>query len=712
MPCNSPNELAAAFTLWPDLHAQEGTSVLATWDELFKSWLEPPPFRGKLSQAGWSASICDPPRRGTASVVAMTALVLDYDGGTTIDAGADLWSDYYGALHTTSSHTASNPHFRIVLPLARNVSREEYAIVWRWAQKLAASAGQKIDASTKDVARVWFAPARTEDYEVRRLGGSAPLDPDGILAAHKYDEHERQRAATESVAPRGDTEKRAAAYLRKLPASISGSGGHQALWTAALALVRGFRVPPARALAMLRSDFNPRCQPPWSEKELRHKIDGAEQDATTEYGYLADRFRAVPTPPPDVDPDYVPAPPPDFVDDPVVTPSAPRVASVDDWTAQLATDTNSNVRKTFDNICRILEHHEAYGPRLAYDEMRLTPMIAGRAVSDADVGRVRREIEQQFKIQPSEADVRAAIGTVADARRYHPVQQYLSGLSWDGEERINRVVPDILGADNTALNQAMVSKWFVAAAARALKPGCKVDTALVLVGRQRARKSSFFSVLGGEWFADTHMDISDKDGLLQLHSAWIYEWAEIENVTTSRKASEVKAFASSSHDTFRTPFGRTTAVHPRSTVIVGSTNEDQFLTDPTGSRRFNIVRTSDRVRYELAAEWRDQLWAEAVQRFQAGETWWLSDDEEVNREAAAEQYQVEDSWEEPVAEWLDAKPPTITTSRLLDKALGLPASQRGSQAERRVAAIMRRLGYCQRRQRAGGGSALRVWVRS
>lgn len=721
MPCDAPTQkiAPAAVMLWQSLQDTEGTSVTTTWDELFAGWSDPPRFRGDTRHGGWSACICEPPVRAAVNVVGMSALVLDYDGGTLIEDAVDVWSDRLGALHTSRSHKADAPRFRVVLPFTRIVTPDEYAIVWRWAQRLASSAGQRVDPACKDVARFWFRPALTADYQTRRLPGTEALDPDPIVAAHKYEENERNRAAQEQTAPRGDVEKRALKYLQKLPPSISGSGGHQALWTAALSLVRGFRIDPPRALAMLRTEFNPRCQPPWSEKELRHKVDDAEQDATTAYGYLADRVRAV-TPVPDPDPDYVPEVPPDFVDDvpPADAPTAPRVASPDNWRAQLSCDARGNVRKTFDNICRILEHHESYGPRLAYNEMRLTPEIGGRAVSDADVGRIRREIEQHFGIQCVEADTRAALLVVSDTNRYHPVRQYLQGLAWDGVPRIGRVVTEVLGAEDAPLHQAMVRNWFVSAAARALQPGCKVDTSLVLVGKQRARKSTFFSVLGGEWFADTHMNITDKDGLLQLHSAWIYEWAEIEGITTTRRADDVKRFASSSADTFREPFGRAVAIHKRSTVIVGTSNEDQLLIDPTGSRRFNILRVADRVRYELAEEWRDQLWAEAVDLYGDGShdgvhgvQWWLSDEHEKAREAAAVEFTVEDSWEEPIEAWLATKPPMVTTGRLLDLAVNIPAGQRSRGAEMRVGSIMRRLGYSMRRKR-DDGSVLRVWVKS
>jgi predicted P-loop ATPase len=390
--------------------------------------------------------------------------------------------------------------------------------------------------------------------------------------------------------------------------------------------------------------------------------------------------------------------------------NAPRVASPGDWRAQLARTPNDQIRNTFDNICCILEHHESYGPRLAFNEMRLTPMIDDRPVNDADVGRMRREIEQHFGIQPSEANVRAAIGTVSDARRFHPVRRYLESLEWDREERICRVVPDVLHATNTPLHQSMVSKWFISAVARALDPGCQVDTALVLVGPQGAYKSTFFSVLGGEWFSDTYMDITDKDGLLQLHSAWIYEWAEIESVTTRKQAFEVKAFVTSQIDTFRPPFGRTTGPYKRSNVIVGTTNENQFLVDPTGSRRFWIVRIIGLINIAMLREWRDQLWAEAVARYRERERWYLDAADEERREDAAAEYQVDDSWTQPIAAWLFGHK-EATTHDILTEAIRVPAGQITKASEMRVGSIMRRLGFESRRKRSDG-DIVRVWVKS
>lgn len=723
-PTPAPTVARAELMLWPNLQDTEGTSVSTTWDEFFATWDEPPRFAGDTRHGGWSACICEPPHRAATNVCGLSALVLDYDNGTPLDDACGTWREYMGALHTSRSHTAEKPRFRIVLPFSRIVTPDEYAILWRWAQKLSAAEGHRIDPACKDVARFWFRPARTAAYETRRLLGGRAIDADMIIAAHKYEEHERQRAAQAQRQPSTDVEKRALRYLEKLPASISGSGGHGALWTAALALVRGFRITPARALQMLKTEFNPRCQPPWSERELRHKVEGAEQDATTEYGYLADRVRAVvtrtddgrrtttPEPPPDADPDYVPAVPPDFVDEPFIgapgpTPTAPRVASAANWRATLHTSPNGHVKGTFDNICKVLEHHESYGERLAYDEMRVTPTLNGRHMNDADVGRIRREIEQHFGFQPSDANVRAAVATVADQRRFHPVRRYLDSLEWDNVPRIGSVVTDVLRAASTTIHQSIVRKWFVAAAKRALQPGCQVDELLVLVGAQGARKSTFFRVLGGEWFSDTFMDITNKDALLQLHSAWIYEWAEIEQITTQRHAANVKSFSSSPRDNFRAPFGRTTEPHPRTTVIVGSTNAEQFLVDPTGNRRFHIVRVGDRLNIDWLEANRDQLWAEAAAAARTGERTYLDETEEKERAAMNEDFELEDSWTQPISEWLACPPPVVTMHAVLTKALGLMSSQVKRAEEQRAGAVMRRLGWVRRKVRQGSAT---VWA--
>ena len=158
---------------------------------------------------------------------------------------------------------------------------------------------------------------------------------------------------------------------------------------------------------------------------------------------------------------------------------------------------------------------------------------------------------------------------------------------------------------------ALIRKWAISAVARAMRPGCKVDTVLVLVGRQGVGKSSFFSAIGGEFFRDTHMDMKNKDRFLQLHSAWIYEWSELSAIRVA-DIEDVKSFISSCDDNFRAPYDAATAKHPRRGVIVGSTNKDQFLRDPTGTLRFWPITIRGRIDVALIRRNRDAFWADAL----------------------------------------------------------------------------------------------------
>jgi hypothetical protein len=374
-----------------------------------------------------------------------------------------------------------------------------------------------------------------------------------------------------------------------------------------------------------------------------------------------------------------PTPPPAATTDAPVDPDA--------WKADLSRTPGGAIKNTYGNICLILRH--TYGPRLTYNAMRLSPILSDVPLVDADIGKVREDLERKWGITPSKDNTGEAVRQVAAERSFHPVQGYLSSLHWDGVTRIHR----------------LIRCWFVSAVARALRPGCKVDTAFVLVGRQGFLKSTFFSVLGGEWFSDTAMDISNKDSLLQLAFAWIYEWPELENITSKKQASEVKAFTTSKADTFRPPFGRGVIQHPRSTVIVGTTNEDEFLVDPTGSRRFWIVRVTKRINTTLLAEWRDQLWAEALADFESNATWWLEQEEEEGRESAAEEYHLDDAILSSIANWLRGPealrliaervtaldPGSVTVGDVLLGALKLEPGKWGRSEQTRVGAALSRL---------------------
>lgn len=379
-----------------------------------------------------------------------------------------------------------------------------------------------------------------------------------------------------------------------------------------------------------------------------------------------------------------------------------------DWERTLIRS-RGKIVKSFGNVMKIFRAAPPFCGAFRLNRMTQGIEFEGEALPEARVGAFREQIEDASwgGFDPSEAGVMAAIRTIAHDKAYHPVQDYLDRLEWDGVARLDRVSEEILRAQGDdherSLARRMVRCWFISAVARALKPGEQVDTSLVLAGPQGFRKSSFFRAMAGAWFADTEIRIGDKDGLQQIHAAWITEWGEIDRITSARHAGEVKAFVARRADTFRPPYGRITETFQRSCVIVGSTNSEQFLTDPTGSRRFWVVRVGARIDLEAAAAIRDQLWAEAVHAYRSGEQWWLTDDEDRQREEGAERHRLRDPWEAVIERYLASRyredcatepgRKILTTSVLLERAIEVPPKDRSKAHEMRVAEVMRSLGY-------------------
>lgn len=361
---------------------------------------------------------------------------------------------------------------------------------------------------------------------------------------------------------------------------------------------------------------------------------------------------------------------------------------------------------------QILTHDARTSGKLRLDEMRGAVTLAEVEMTDAAVSAIRVDFEQRYGIQPGDAETARAVQLVASKNAFHPVRDFLLQLKWDGVPRLDSVAPAILRvrADNdeeAALAALLVRRWFICLVARPLLPGCKVDTALILEGAQGIGKSTFFRVLAGEWFSDTEMAL-DKDAMMQLRAAWIYEWAELENVTGRQSVSRVKAFLTSTEDKYRPPFGRTPVTVRRSGVIVGSTNSQDFLHDPSGSRRFWVVPVGAIDIPRLRAQ-RDQLLAEAVAAHQSGERRWLDEDEEGRRAALATRFVETDPWEPRVLEFAAAQQ-HVRTVDVLTQGLGVPLERLTRRDEMRVTHILKRAGYQPRHSRLGGGSPARYWV--
>jgi hypothetical protein len=284
--------MLGSITTFASRFAGQGTRLSIAWERLFDKFEKPRIAAAKDGLPLWApATFVNDSRAEGTSVEALSALVLDFDHGGTIDHAVRVLGDYYGAIHSTFSHSGEEHRFRCVLPLGRAVPAAEYVALWRAAAAMCHTVALVPDRSTKNASRIWFVPAHRagEPYVVRRLGG-AVLEP-GLLVK------QWGRVASNSSGPpltrvlgpwdeRGRLKHRAAAYLARMPASISGQGGHDALWRAALALIRGFQLDSYDAFVLLKSEFSPRCEPPWSDRELWHKCRQALSAAHVPFGYL------------------------------------------------------------------------------------------------------------------------------------------------------------------------------------------------------------------------------------------------------------------------------------------------------------------------------------------------------------------------------------------------------------------------------------------
>ncbi len=650
------------------------------WDRVL-SWLETKPTqRWTETCPGWSPVHYDPPRRAKENIKRVFGLVLDYDKKTTWDGVVALWAERYGLVYTTKSHNIGQHRLRVVLPLTRPVSADEYSRLWTWAERR--SRDVVADGQAKDASRFWYVPTLPDGdtWRAQRLTGT-PLDVDATLLLVETPPLRAVRLPP--IVTTDMRVERARRYLEKIPGAVDGSGGHTQTFNAVAHVMIGFDLDPDTTLSVITSDYNPRCLPPWSEKELLHKIRSVAETCKRERGYLlAPRSPVTST--------YQAAD---------AAPPLPEEHDVD-WRAGCVFKTDGfTFKRAYINVFRFVCHHPEFRGRWTLNEMTGDVWFNCAPMRESLVHAIRARADEVMGFTPSPSDVIAAIATAAEQRPFNPIQQYFANVDWDGAPRLASMARDYLGSASD-LHAEMVRRWMIGAAARALQPGCKLDTALMLYGPQGYFKSTFFAILGGEWHSDSAIDINNKDSFQQIHSAWIYEFSELENVVHGRAESRLKAFMTSTHDTFRAPYARAPVRKARSVALCGSTNREEILTDDTGSRRFWIVPVSQMIDRALLAEMRDQLWAEARAAYESGEPWWFDRELDRQREIANVAFDADDPWCIPIANWLEMPTAgtTITVSALLRDAVKVDVQHQDRSAQMRAARILRLMGWKRERE--------------
>jgi predicted P-loop ATPase len=352
---------------------------------------------------------------------------------------------------------------------------------------------------------------------------------------------------------------------------------------------------------------------------------------------------------------------------------APQAA---EWMLKLETDRKGDYMATRSNLVMIMQHDELLTGSVALDELAHRARIlrdlpwgsaAGGYWDDADDAALRHYIEKVYNIDAVSKLLDARV-IVQEQNKFHPIREYLAGLTWDGVPRVDTLLIDYLGAEDSAYVRAVTRKTLCAAVARVYEPGVKFDWMLVLIGAQGIGKSTLVKKLGGPWYTDSLYTLQGKEAMEQIQGFWIIEMGELAAMRHS-EIEGLRQFLSRQEDTFRVAYGRNTETFPRQCVFIGTTNDWFFLRDRTGNRRFWPVEIPREARPKLSVwahlttETIGQIWAEAQELWQRKEALQLSSDIEI----VATQFQAAHAEDEPragqIAEYLNTPLPEDWNSR-------------------------------------------------
>lgn len=312
--------------------------------------------------------------------------------------------------------------------------------------------------------------------------------------------------------------------------------------------------------------------------------------------------------------------------------------------------------------------------------------------------------------------------TVFDVAKYiafqhekDDVKEYLFGhlesvepLSSDEWENIALYC---LGNTNT-FDSVLLRRTLISAVARVDQPGCKVDECLTFQGPQGLKKSTFWAVLAGQDnFSDELGDFAGsgkKDAVQKLHTAWIHEVAELDKYTSKKEAGELKSFLTTRVDNFRAPYAKTPAMVPRVNIFVATVNPPQFLNDPTGNRRYPVIKIAQPIDLKKIEENRDRIWAAAVQAYKNGERWWYDPEETAQINKRAESYEYEDPWELDIFNYIEGLP-YVSIKGLLEHALKLEPGRATNKESARVCRILAKAGWWSGQRRRVNGVLISPW---
>ena len=608
-------------------------------------------------------------------------------------ADADLWPDWellYGnaaAVYSTHKHTPEKPRLRLVVPLARDVTPDEYQAIGR---RVAETLGiDKFDQTSYQPQRMMYWPSTSQDGEYFFRYLDAPLlDPGAVL-----DTYHNWKDVTTWPTGRQEAEAvKKTAAKQKDPLEKKGLVG---------AFCRAYSI--REAIEEYVPTYQP-CDEPnrytftegstaagvviYDDKFSfsHHATDPASGQLVNAWDLVRlHRFHELDA---DCDQDTAASSRPSYkamaqlaTEDKRVTAqvvedrtaealedlNAPleEIPEAKEWKKKLKVTEKGAIAQTIENVVIILRHDPQLTGCMAINEMgqsiaavKSTPWRTVKEPSqwtDTDDASLRYYLERVYGLQGKDR-IFDAVNIVAAENTFHSVRDYLDGCTWDGVPRVETLLIDYLGAEDTPYTRAVTRKTLVAAVARIYRPGCKFDYMLTLRGRQGLGKSALIAKLGGKWFSDSFLTMNGKDAYEQLQGVWIMEVGELAGMRKA-EAETIKLYISKQTDRFRPAYGRRSMEFPRQCIFIGTTNETQFLRDTTGNRRFWIVDTpNDPERdmwEELTPETVRLIWAEAVELYRKGEKLYLPRELETAAREVQETYEEESPRAGIVAEYLE-----------------------------------------------------------
>lgn len=605
-------------------------------------------------------------------------------------ADAELWPDWEmafdcaAALYSTHKHTPEKPRLRLVIPLDRNVTPDEYQALGR---RVASVLGiDKFDDTTYQPQRVMYWPSTSQDGEFvfKYLDGAFlnvdaqlatyhdwkdvsswpmssrvanitqrtaakqgdPLTKPGLIGAfcRAYDIHEAIATFVPDYQPcddhgrytytGGSTAAGVVTYEDKF------SFSHHATDPASGQLLNAWDLVRVHRFGALDADSDP-DKPVSSRPSYKAMTHLASDDERVRKQLVNDRMAEASD---------------DF--------SEP-VEDDDTWKGKLKLTEKGTLAATIENAVVILRGDPRLKGAIALNEMEHN-IVARRSLpwrqvrgdsqwTDADDAALRFYLERNYGLSSKEK-IFDAVNVVAGENAFHPVRDYLDSCTWDGVQRVETLLVDYLGAEDTPYTRAVTRKTLAAAVARIYRPGCKFDYMLTIRGRQGIGKSALIAKLGGEWFSDTFSTMQGKEAYEQVLGVWLMEVGELAGMRKA-EAETIKLYISKQADRFRPAYGRRLQEFPRQCIFIGTTNETEFLRDTTGNRRFWVVDTpNDAPRSmwdELTPETIKLVWGEALELYKQGEELFLPPDLEAEAREVQSSYEEENPKAGLVAEYLD-----------------------------------------------------------